>query len=76
MHNLLEKVQHFGLMSSEDLTQEIAEAASCKVFESMGSQSDEIPCLKRVNISIRNMPAPEVSLRTARCLGLLLLRTS
>ncbi|KAK8382790.1 hypothetical protein O3P69_011376 [Scylla paramamosain] len=61
MYSLLEKVQHHGLMNGEDLTQEITEAESSKVFQSMGSQSDTIPCLRRVDISIRNMPPQDAS---------------
>ncbi len=70
MYSLLEKVQHHGLMNGEDLTQEITEAESSKVFQSMGSQSDTIPCLRRVDISIRNMPPQDVSEHIACCLGL------
>ena len=71
LYSLLEKVQYCGLMNGEDLTQEMAKAANTKVLETMGSCSDAIPCVKRVDISLRNVPPKEVSHHTACCLRLI-----
>ncbi|XP_045114179.1 uncharacterized protein LOC123506287 [Portunus trituberculatus] len=62
LFSLLEKVQHCGLMKGKDITNEIAEAAKTTVFQTLGSQSEAIPRVRKIDVVLRNMHHKDVSL--------------
>ncbi|XP_050711188.1 uncharacterized protein LOC126995571 [Eriocheir sinensis] len=54
--SLVDQVHHCGMSVSRNLAEDAAAAAESKAFQTFGSCSETIPCMRQVALSVHNVP--------------------